>query len=385
MKLRWFANDDMPINILSRLPAKTLHRIKYVSKEWLHLISDRSFVKLQIKKSEPLSGFFFQEIFQWANNESMNSVSYIPVGSDNINVWPTFLDFLPENVVLSSLNNGLLCCRSCLPSSNPSIYVCNPLNKQWTSVEWPNYLPQESNVAIVFDPFENPIDASTHFKLVAVCNTEIGEDEYCFSFDVYSSKTGLWARSKERCMCNHNLVKNKGVLVEGGILYWLTDGYQILMYDTQNELSWLVDLPIPSTQFTSVPEMCIGESRGELCYVIVSEDGLQMWVLEDCFAPQWELKIFMPLDELEEENPKVLYGISEKVRSRLCRDELAWMDPLAFKDGKVLFRVSTNVYLYEFDIRRMKKLCDVSTLGPKSMFSPIVLPYSMSLVPIGRE
>lgn len=383
MRRNWFANDDISTDILCRLSAKTLHCLKYVSKEWHRLISDRSFIALQLKKTEPISGFFFQEIFQWAEDEDMELISYIPVDVENVNVWGSVLGFLPENVVIQSLNNGLLCCRSCFPSPRPRIYVCNPLNKQWMTLEWPNP-SKSSTMSLVFDPFKNPIKVSTNFKLVEVSHTEVGEEEeYCFLFDIYSSEQGLWRRSNERCLCNFNLTKNKGVMIEG-ILYWLTEGYQILMYDPQNELSWLIDVPLPAAQFNSIPEMCIGESEAKLYYVIISEDGLQLWVLEDYFASQWELKITISLDELEKENPKVFYRISEKIAHRLCRDIVAWMDPLAFKDGILLLRVSVNVYSYEFDVRRMKKLCDVKSLGPKSMFSPVVVPYTMSLVPLDQ-
>ncbi|KAG8378617.1 hypothetical protein BUALT_Bualt07G0004100 [Buddleja alternifolia] len=381
MKGRWFANDDIPINILSRLSAKSLHYLKYVSKEWHDLISERSFIRSQLKKTEPLSGFFFQEIFQYTDAD-MESISYVPVEVENVKVWRNVLNFLPENVVILSSNNGLLCCRSCFPTCQPMIYICNPLNKQWRTLQWPN-ISRHSSVALAFDHFHDPIDVSTDFILVAVTDVQTGaEDEYSFVFDIYSSKTGLWRRSKESCQCNHKITKNKGVFVEG-ILYWLTDGFQILMFDPKNELSWLIMAPLPGNGFASIPEMCIGESKGKLCYVIISEDGLQQWVLEDNFASQWELRVSISLDELEKENSNFLYKIAEKVSTRLCIDTNAWMDPLAFKDGMLLLRVSTKVYLYQFDIGRMEKLCDVSSLGPKSMFSPIVVPYTMTLVPLG--
>ncbi|KAL6524600.1 hypothetical protein OROHE_016271 [Orobanche hederae] len=389
----WFANNDLPIIILNRLPAKILHSLKYVSRDWFNLISDRTFIATQLKRAEPVSGFFFQEVFQWANDESTESITYIPCDSPNVALWRTVLDFLPEYVVILSLNNGLLCCRSCFPTPDPKIYICNPLNRQWTSLPWPNHnISQHSSISLSFDPFRNPIDISTHFKLVAVSGTIEKEDEdedededeaneYHFLFDIYSSETGSWKRSDELCISNHNLVKNKNVTV-GGVSYWLTDGYQILMFDIRNELSWLVTVPLPPTEFISIPEMCIGEWQGKLCYVIVSENGLQLWVLEDHFASTWELRTNISLDLLEKENQYVVYKLSEKVKSRSCRETPAWMDPLSFKDGILLVRVSVNVYLYEFETRRMRKLCHVSSLGPKSMFSPIVVPYTMSLVPL---
>lgn len=389
MKGCWFSNDDIPTNILSRLSTKTLDSLKLVSKDWLNLISDRSFISLQLKRDEPVSGFFLEEVFQWTNDEANQCISYIPVGveRERVNVWSTVLDFLPENVVILSLNNGLLCCRSCFPNTQPMIYVCNPLNKQWRSLLWP-HLPQDCSVALAFDPFRDPIDVSTDFKLVAVSRTEVGdgedeeeEVEYCFLFDIYSSKSGAWKRSKECCRHNHDLTKNRGVLADG-ILYWLTDGYDVLMFDHENELCWLIGGPLPATAFSSIPEMCIGESEGRLHYVVISEHGLQLWILEDQFAAEWDLKLCASLEELERENSNILYQIDEKVRSHVSKYEIPWMDPMCFKDGMLLLRVSAVVYLYRFDTRKMAKLCDVSALGPKAMFSPIVVPYTITLAPV---
>ncbi|XP_073148018.1 F-box protein At5g49610-like [Henckelia pumila] len=386
MRRRWFSDIDIPINVLSRLSARALHRLKYVSKEWYGLISDRSFIRFQLKNTESVSGLFFQEVYRWSDKD-IESISYIPIELEGVKVWNNILSFLPENVVILSSNNGLICCRSCFPTPTPIIYVCNPLNKQWMPVKWPN-LPRSCSISLAFDPFLNPIDASTDFKLVAVSATEAGadeeeemEEELCFVLDIYSSKTGLWRRSQECCKCKYKLAKNKGILVEG-ILHWLTDGDQILMFDPENEISWLITVPVAASQFSSIPEMCIGESQGKLYYVIISEDGLQLWVLEDRFTSQWDLKCFTSLEELEKQNSKELHDIPRKVGSRLCKDMLAWIDPLAFKDGIVFLKVSANVYSYQFENGRLKILCDAATLGPKSMHSPIIAPYTMSLVPL---
>lgn len=390
MKRRWFANDDIPTNILSRLTAKKLHNLKNVSKDWRNLVCDRSFVSIQLQgKKESVSGFFFQEVFQFTDHEGNDStISYIPI--DYTEVKRFVLNFLPENVVIMSLNNGLLCCRSCFPISHPRVYVCNPLNRQYASVKWPDYVSQDSSIALVFDPSRNPIDKSTDFKLVALSKVEMEEEEddeveeECpLLFDVYSSTTGLWTRSKECCPCNFDLSKNKGVLVEG-ILYWHTDACKILMFDPENEFSLLISCPLPMMQFDSVPETCIGESQGKLWYVIISEDGLQLWTLDDSFTSQWDLSISIPLDDFENENPIVGYKLSEKVKRHVSNDSVAWIEPLAFKDGTLLLRVSAVVYQFQFETRMLKRLCDVSSLGPKSMFSPIVVPYAMSLVPIGE-
>ncbi|XP_057465245.1 F-box protein At5g49610-like [Actinidia eriantha] len=382
----WFAINDIPMDVLSRLPVKTLLGLKCVSKDWHRLISERSFITHQLKRAEPVSGFFFQERFQWCDDD-IKTISYIPVKMEGTEVQSSVFNFLPESVVLSAVSNGLICCRSCFPSPRPVIYVCNPLNKEWVTFPW-SAPDKRSSLGLAFDPFKNPIDKSTDFKVVTVHQTasdmeveDEDKDSY-LTFDIYSSKTRTWHRSREKCHCHHSLFKNKGIFV-GGALYWLTDGDQILMFDVQNELSWLVTVPIPLVQFDSIPEMCIGESEGKLHYVLISEGGLHVWVLEDYLDFTWELKYSIALDAMEKENTEFLCNIQQRVKSRMAVDMTPWMDPLAFKDGILFMRVAARIYLFNMETRKLEELCTLSMLGPNSIISPIVLPYSMSLIPLG--
>ena len=245
---------------------------------------------------------------------------------------------------------------------------------------------KRSSLGLAFDPFKDPIDKSTDFKVVTVHQTasdmeveDEDKDSY-LTFDIYSSKTRTWHRSREMCHCHHSLFKNKGIFA-GGSLYWLTDGDQILMFDVQNELSWLVTVPIPLVQFDSIPEMCIGESEGKLHYVLISEGGLHVWVLEDYLDFTWELKYSIALDEMEKENTEFLCNM--QLESRMTVDTTPWMDPLAFKDSLLFVRVMARIYSFNFETRKLEELCTLSMLGPNSMISPIVLPHSISLIPLG--
>ncbi|XP_059624862.1 F-box protein At5g49610-like [Cornus florida] len=383
-RLCWFLNDDLTAAVLSRVPTITLLGFKRVWREWRRLISDRSFIQSQLKRMEPIAGLFFQERFHWCNDD-IESVSYIPVTTGS-EVKQTVLNFLPENVVVLGVSNGLLCCRSCFSSKRPVIYVCNPSNKEWVSLQWP--APDKRNIlALVFDPFLDPVDVSTNFKVVRVhkivteaedtdYSTVIEMEDLYFSFGIYSSESGTWRRSMEICQCNHNLLKNKGICI-GKVLYWPTDGDKVLMFDVEKELSWLLTVPVPHT----LPEICIGESERQLHYVLISEDGLQVWVLEDYLESKWEIKYFIALDKMEEENPEFLCNTQQRVANR---GDIPWMDPLAYKDGLLFMRVSTGIFSYHFETREMEELCSLSVLGSNSLLSPILLPYSLSLVPLRR-
>lgn len=379
-----FINVDTRIEIVSRLSVRDLQSLKCVSKEWNSIISDCLFVYCQLKKVETVAGFFFQEKFQWCD-EDIERISYIPLRSRNNVVFTTVLNFLPESVVMLSSCNGLICCRCCFPSPSPVIYVCNPINKNWVSIKWSGPLKMNS-IALTFEPSEISVsEALTNFKLVSVSKNEAETEtqEDYFIFQVFLSKTGQWRRSQEICKCKHNLFKNKGVFVDGS-LFWLTDGYEIIMFDPLLELSYLINMPLPSTQFCTTPDMCIGASSGKLHCVLLSEDGIQLWVLLDHFDSLWDLTFSISLDDMENENPEFLYNLADKLSHQGTNGMFPWFDLLAFSDGILFTKVATNVCSYNFESRKMNRLCNLYDLGMNSMYFPIVVPYTMTLAPLDQ-
>lgn len=367
------------MEVLSRLPTKTLLRLKCISKRWYHIISNRSFIQGLSHRPEPIAGFFFQERYHWCS-EDIRTISYIPACIEgSTQVRQTIFSFLSEDVVILGSCNGLVCCRSAFPSPAPTIYVCNPSNKQWIKLQGTTP-DKDSNYGLAFDPSLTPMDVSTNFKVIRVRRAQSDlEDCSYLSFETYSSETGAWKKSKEICQCNHRLFKNRSVFV-GGKLHWLTDGDQVLSFDIENELSWLISEPFPTVHLETKPGLCIGGSRGRLHYIMFSEDGLHIWTLEDYYDSNWSLVHSATLEMMEEHNSHLLYNTRNRVAERIKTD-FPWMEPLAFEDGLLLMRVTTIIILYSMETRKMKKLCDISRLGTQSI-GPSVIPYTTSLVPL---
>ncbi|GLT38509.1 hypothetical protein SLA2020_127540 [Shorea laevis] len=373
-------NSDIPFEVLSRLPTKFLPGMKCVSRAWHRLISDRTFLKVQMQsqKREPVSGFFVQQRYQYCEDD-IKTISYIPVETEGDELKQTIFNFLPEEVALLTSCNGLVCCRSCLPFQVASLYICNPLNHQWIKLAW-DEPDKEHSFALAFDPSQDLTDTSTNFKLVRVQKSETGLFSSCFSFEVYSSNSGAWMKSTEVCQCNDDLYKNKGIFI-GGVLHWLTDGDEILTFKVESELSWLVSTPLPVMEINSIPAVCIGECDSRLHYVMVSDYGLHVWLLEDYYESRWSLKLSKSLDEMQEEysNFSVLRAIAPQWQAA---NHSPWMDPLAFKDGHLLMRVCLTIFLYDVELNKIKDVCAVSELGNNSTYFPTVLPYTLSLVPL---
>ncbi|KAF7807261.1 F-box protein [Senna tora] len=398
-----YLHTELLFNILNRLPVKTLLRFKCVSKEWLEIISSRSFIKAQMEKTELiLSGFFFQEKFTWSS-EDIKIINYMKIPRfghhDSVTSSEAIIDrgilsFLPEQVVVLSSCNGLICCRSCFLQytykAETTLYVCNPTNKEYICLTCVDFKRCES-IALAFDPSEDFKDKSTKFSLVKVKPIPILNDENddedeeygYFEFWIYSSETRLWVRSKELCKCENKWIKKQGIY-SGGVLHWLTNGDEILTFNVGNERSWLISTPLPSNEFKTKTVACIGESKGILHYVMVSEHGLHVWCLEDYYEVKWELMFWKSLEEIEGDYLQFFFNLKRRVlmQEMTDGDVTPWMDPLAFKDGVLLIKVCGNLYLYDIEKNRMIQACNLQHLNAKNLPDPIVLPYCLSLVPL---
>ncbi|XP_038880354.1 F-box protein At5g49610-like [Benincasa hispida] len=372
---------DIPFDVLSRLPTKSLLDMRFVSKEWHQLISDRLFVQAQLQKTGlTLSGFIFQEKYQKCLDD-IKTFSYMPVNAES-KVQKMVFGFLPEDVVILASCNGLVCCRSCFPKRNPTtIYVCNPLFKKWVSFEVAQ-LDRFSNFALVFDPILDPVNTSTNFKIVRIQQLENEQEKMYYTFEIYSSETGTWKKANEICHSNGNLLKNKGIYAKG-FLHWLTDTDQILAFDTEKELSLLISSPIPGLEFfINVPGTCIGESKGLLHFIMICEDGIIVWRLDDYFETKWTHKHSKQLQVIEEENPKMFFKLYKNIQQKQIAGMDPWMDPLAFKDEVLLMRVYSTIYFYHIETGKVVEVCNVSSLGPNPYVDPSAIPYSSSLVPL---
>lgn len=381
-------NNDISFNILSRVPANMLVQLKIVSKGWQRVISDLDFTQIQMKRAKPvsISGFFFQERFEYCDIDVEN-LSYIPVGTNQTKIYQNILAFLPEKVVILVSSNGLLCCRSCIPSINPTIYICNPVNKEWMTVKWEK-IKRCDFITFSFDPYSvSSFNVTKGYRLVRVIEVDdltSEKEQLYFSFEMYDWEREQWMRSKELCYCEDSLCANKQ-LISKGILYWLTDACQILSFDIENQISLLISLPLPLTEGYS-SEICLGESDGELHCIMVSEDSILVWALVDEFSSKWDLKVSIPFKLIEQWNPEFVCNLVERVAKTLAAKD-PWLHPLAFKDGLLFLRISNSAYTFRIDNisnLKLRWLCNMVDLGPNSYIGPTVLPYSMSLATVAN-
>nr|CAB3454674.1 unnamed protein product [Digitaria exilis] len=167
--------QDLVVEILSRLPAKSLCRVKCVSRSWRALISDPAH---RCRLAQTLSGFFFRRC-------RPDKTTPPPLGFAGLDASPPPLDdpslsFLPSSwskiwKLLDSCNGLLLLRCSSQPSAGsatgsspppPFYVVCNPATGDWVALPQPSVEPgrygttRTCSASLGFDPA-----VSSHFHL----------------------------------------------------------------------------------------------------------------------------------------------------------------------------------------------------------------------------
>lgn len=372
-----FFHVDIASEVLSRLSAKDLSSSKCVSKGWNSFISSPSFLCILSKRleGEGPSGLFFQRFKDNVDCVS-RPITFIPIHKNRSFIQNKILNFLPEEVVIMSSCNGLLCCRSCIhpiddiyrrvrnrEAKELVIYICNPMTKEWIALK-PEGCVVGDSIGLAFYPFGSSLNTRPIFKLVSIQQSK--EDPHLYSFAVYSSQTGSWTTSKEVCHCRYQIYKNNKVFV-GKMFNWLTQNHHILSFDVERELSKVIKLPGEASS-----SLTLGCSEGYLHYVCVHGEDFSVWMLKDYASSKWVLKYQVTLVDICQESYTDLTHCN--VKRRLL---------LAFHEDFLFMPMDRCLYSYNFRSRKLQQLCYISMLQDLILSNPTVIPYLISLTAAG--
>lgn len=264
--------DDILVEILSRLPAKSVHRFKCVSKPWRDLISDRNHRK---RLPQTLAGFFYRSA-SWDNNRFCTTERhfYNLSGCRPPLVNPV-LAFLPNHADIHVLDccNGLLLYdrKSTSSPRHYDYFVCNPATEKWVA------LPDLGDDDEFFpDPFCLAFDpaVSSHFHVFLYKEGM----NLTAQVRIYSSRTGRWIirdLSLNRWIC---LSEPRSTVFFNGLLHFLTYQGMVVTMDLEAKEWKEIELPDAGGSF-----FLLGQSQGCLWYVAKDEDEnkISFWTLED--------------------------------------------------------------------------------------------------------
>ncbi|KAK1692895.1 hypothetical protein QYE76_009592 [Lolium multiflorum] len=259
------------VEILSRVPYRSLCRFKCVSKPWLALCSDPDIRK---RSPQTLTGFFY------------NKGRFCNLSGRGPPMVDPSLPFLRKSYELVNPEHccgGLILCR-CWKSGHSgeddyNLVVCNPATENWIQLPpCPIEAPYEIEEYLGFDPA-----APSCFVVLVVQLVEFGE------VAIYSS--GRWTTVQSGWVNQPVPVGPSNSVFLNGTMHLMTHKPSIFTVDTQGKV-WR-EIHIPG----DVPETCagysIGQSQGRLYAWFIDDPNvcqLSVWALEDYGTAKWTLK-----------------------------------------------------------------------------------------------
>ncbi|XP_037466834.1 uncharacterized protein LOC119338660 [Triticum dicoccoides] len=304
--------EDILIDILSRVPYRSLCRFKCVSKEWLALCSDSDIRK---RSPQTLSGFFYFD-HGWKTLrpgwrfQNLSGKGAPMVDLDDL----PFLGSTYKHFSVTQCSTSLLLCR-CWKSRPPKdcgwsyrldldpwmfirwpevaefdYVVCNPATREWTvlpPIELPGHLScsHPGKYILGFDPA-----TLSRFVVFAHLNTNYGMSMEM----IYSSDTGGWtSMQSQRDDVGVDSVSNFGsrqsTLLNGTLHF---PAYESIVTLDMKRNAWR-KIKMPPGMINNYVRAFIGPSKGHLYawHIKNRYDGqLSIWVLENYDSGQWTLK-----------------------------------------------------------------------------------------------
>uniref|UniRef100_K4AI96 Uncharacterized protein n=1 Tax=Setaria italica TaxID=4555 RepID=K4AI96_SETIT len=250
--------DDLIVDILSRLPVKSICRFKCVSRHWHPTPS-----------TTQLSGFFYPRYLLDHEDEITAIPDFVGIsGAEEVPFPDPSLPFLPGYRWIRSKDScgGLLLCGcwKVNPRDEFNYVVCNPAADKWV------VLPEPPDDAIF-----------SHFHVFQL----LEEDQYGYitGLDIYSSETGAWSH-KENGWGDEVVPVESGGVFMNGMLHLLSHESTILAVDTEGK-TWSI-IPLLERR------LCYMNTRKHIT------NKISVWILEDYSAGQWIFKYNISTSQL---------------------------------------------------------------------------------------
>lgn len=305
--------EDLIINILLRLPVKSLFRFRTVSKSWLSLISDPSLVDLHLGLA-PESLLIHASKSRYALfNCSYQSISFnsgieVPYFEGGIvldgRVGGLCVVGSCNGIVCAAVNNDILFglqINHCpyYPFNNPIyIYLWNPATKQ-SKLLPPPLCSDIKGVSISlgfgFDLIAND------FKVVRIAQYPKTKKVLVI---VYSANMNLWKPIESRPTI-YPFFFTHDVCIRG-VLYWTTLKDGIIRYDLNNEVFYNDSFPdnvqSMNREFKFGPRVRITEMNDSIAVIMSGYENcrlktrVHLWTVIDEISGSWTLKYKFVLD-----------------------------------------------------------------------------------------
>ncbi|OVA11804.1 F-box domain [Macleaya cordata] len=288
--------DDIWFEIFLLLPLKSIFKYRCVSKLWLSLLSNPTFITKWIRFNNLSTSWTL--VFRIGSPED-HHLDIQTYSTASLDLYSKFISnhdgfsfkFLQDKKFLLASSNGLVLCSTSL-NKHKRYYVCNPLTKEWVSL--PPSSQQYSDKWVIngfiCESSSSFSSTSTCYKVVRIPRFKKRTTK--FHVEIFSSDTGEWniyevccpGRVSWQCPLFSNVVTHNGVM------YWIGGRNKIIVYDLNNNNNKsaghqcsFIDLPKGRGRYDTFQNRCLGVSKGSICYGVlkISQKTLSVWVLQE--------------------------------------------------------------------------------------------------------
>lgn len=281
-----FFPDEIVLQILARLPVKSLFRTKSVCKLWHKLTSDVYFLKLYNKVSmrNPM-------VLVEVNESSSESRSSLILFDSFRGVSELSLDFVKDRIKVRASCNGMLCCSS-IPHKGV-YYVCNPMTKKY------RLLPKSRERHVTrFHPDGEAtlvglacnLLTQKYYVVLAGYHRSFGHrPERTFISMVYDSESNKWRKFVSSQDDRFTHMNQNQVVFTNGALHWLTASCSyVLALDLDSEIWRKIELPNPLTSGNG-HRIYLLDSDGHLSLIQILDGWMNIWLMIDYVIEDWKL------------------------------------------------------------------------------------------------
>ncbi|CAM0954056.1 unnamed protein product [Alopecurus aequalis] len=382
--------DDIVEDILCRLPAKYLHRVRAAASRYNHIVSSPGFGTRYWESHSPhLSGVFLQSDRPWRQHSRFQTGSDHGPSTASESMLASDLAFLPqlppgpmttdkEIFIVHATAGLLLCSRG--KYKVVQYFVCNPVTWQWVSLPelpWPTTPAQRSPYGLL--SVTNNADGSRIkcFQVALFYHPSASRRYGYLDLKVFSSATVRW---EEKCIKLPAYIDvethSRPSLCESGTAYWLGVS-RMDKFIAYNSLHHTVQvLPVPSRVHgtTLVLNRCIGERHGgALRYAHFDCSVFQVWDMQtgDMDGISWKLVHNVGVKELAERNPEATALVTQHESVECLINDNSLFSVLGFHPTAdiIFLDVNGNVGAYSIEHGTITHQC------PYQYFEHDVFPY----------
>ncbi|CAH8261214.1 unnamed protein product [Arabidopsis lyrata] len=379
---RWNVVDeeDVFMDILSRVSVKSIWSLKTLSKHWHGSISTTYFCKLQLAHSRKNPSFIVCPTLETSMKlYSMDSRSFELSPLNTID--PSERSHGVSLYMISSFN-GLICCVNVIFDEDVEskffdlqIWICNPCTGE--TLLLPQGRPSFECEPCVGVAYSSNTSDYRIFRIFCTGKKIPEEREsvegyyvregYAYECEMFSSSTGSWKNiGLVPCVpmdCGLRPYKTGHICVEGKV-YWLVsldEPGKILSVNLEGRFK-VINLPEYEANQKGEDKITEGTHlinlKGSLALLVLHPGSMDIWLLKD----NGETYSWVPV-------PLLKYHI------RIKDDELV-LTVTSLKN-KIICVTETHWHIYNVDTGKWKKI-----RGPRTGFGyPAVFPFTESILP----